>query len=108
MMKRPDSLVPPINPSSRRQKDEGQGWDGVNSAWIIVSHLLTGILLYGFIGWVLSVWIGHRPLLMAGGAMIGMFLAIYLIYRRLEAGTPEPKKTRKGAGVTHSEVRHGR
>lgn len=108
MMKRPDSLVPPINPSARRGKDEGGGWDSVNSAWIIVSHLLTGIILYAGIGWVISLWVPHRPLLMAAGAVIGMFLAIYLIHRRLEVTGPESPSAGKGAAVTDSEASRGR
>ena len=113
-MRKPDSLVPPISPSSRVGRDEGGGWDVVNSAWIIVSHLLTGIALYGGLGWLLSLWIPHRPLLIGGGALIGMFLAIYLIHRRLEAMPPAPPIADRGAAVTHSgrtsdpEARRGR
>ncbi len=108
MMRRPESLVPPIKPSARVSRDGGKGWDGVNSAWIIVSHLLTGIILYAGIGWVISLWVPHRPLLMAAGALIGMFLAIYLIHRRLEATPPEPPTAGKGAAVIPSEAPRGR
>ena len=62
-----------------------EGWQSANTAWIIVSHLLTGILLYAGIGWLLSLWLGRAPLLIAAGALIGMFLSIYLVHRRLEA-----------------------
>lgn len=107
MMKRPESLVPPISPSPRPDNGDRRGWDTANSAWIIFSHLLTGILLYAGIGWVLSIWLGHRPLLIAGGAIIGMFLAIYLIYRRLETQGSEPSTTGKGAAVTHPGTTSG-
>lgn len=107
-MKRPESLVPPITPSARVSRDGGRGWDGVNSAWIIVSHLLTGMLLYAGIGWVISLWVPHRPLLMAAGALIGMFLAIYLIHRRLEATASQPPTAGKGAAVIPSEAPRGR
>lgn len=107
-MGRPESLVPPINPSARVSRDGGKGWDGANSAWIIVSHLLTGILLYTGIGWVISLWVPHRPLLMAAGAVIGMFLAIYLIHRRLESTPSEPPTAGKGAAVIDSGTTPGR
>lgn len=65
-----------------------EGWATANTGWIIMSHLLTGILFYAGLGWVLSLWLGRAPLLIGAGALIGMFLSLYLIHRRLEATTP--------------------
>lgn len=65
-----------------------EGWATANTAWIIMSHLLTGILLYAGLGWLLSLWLGNAPLLIGAGALIGMFLSLYLIHRRLEATSP--------------------
>ena len=65
-----------------------EGWASANTAWIIMSHLLTGILLYAGLGWLLSLWLGNAPLLIGAGALIGMFLSLYLIHRRLEATSP--------------------
>jgi len=62
-----------------------EGWATANTAWIIVSHLLTGIIVYAGLGWLLSLWLGRAPLLIGAGALIGMFLSLYLVYRRLEA-----------------------
>ena len=59
-----------------------EGWDTANTGWIIMSHLLTGI------GFLLSLWLGRAPLLIGAGALIGMFLSLYLIHRRLEATAP--------------------
>ena len=63
------------------------GWDTANTACIIVSHLITGILLYAGIGALLTLWLGTTPLLIGVGALLGMFLSLYLIHRRLEATT---------------------
>jgi len=65
-----------------------EGWEGSNTGWIIMSHLLTGIGLYAAIGGLLSLWLGRAPLLIGAGALIGMFLSLYLIHRRLEATSP--------------------
>ena len=62
-----------------------EGWATANTAWIIVSHLLTGIVLYAALGWLLSLWLGRAPLLIGAGALLGMFLSLYLVHRRLEA-----------------------
>ncbi|MFM1965354.1 MAG: hypothetical protein RL134_1079 [Actinomycetota bacterium] len=65
-----------------------EGWATANTGWIIMSHLLTGILVYAGLGWLLSLWLGNAPLLIGAGALIGMFLSLYLIHRRLEATAP--------------------
>lgn len=65
-----------------------EGWDTANTGWIIVSHLITGIGLYAALGALLSLWLGRAPLLIASGALLGMFLSLYLIHRRLEATGP--------------------
>jgi F0F1-type ATP synthase assembly protein I len=54
-----------------------------DDAWTIVSHLMAGMGIYAGIGWALSQWLGHTPLLVAGGALLGLFLALFMIYRRL-------------------------
>ena len=85
-----------------RVPEEKDGWRGGDTAWIIVSHLTTGILMYAGIGWLLSLWLGHAPLLIAVGALLGMFLSIYLIHRRLEA-TESP--LREGQAVPDRATR---
>jgi F0F1-type ATP synthase assembly protein I len=65
-----------------------EGWTTANTGWIIMSHLLTGILFDAGLGWLLSLWLGNAPLLIGAGALIGMFLSLYLIHRRLEATAP--------------------
>jgi F0F1-type ATP synthase assembly protein I len=65
-----------------------EGWDTANTGWIIMSHLLTGIGMYAALGALLSLWLGRAPLLIGAGALIGMFLSLYLIHRRLEATAP--------------------
>ncbi|MFY9331360.1 MAG: hypothetical protein WAO41_06745 [Candidatus Nanopelagicales bacterium] len=103
MMRKPESLVPAVkvNKTTARTKDDA-GWETANSAWIIVSHLLTGIALYAGLGWLLSLWLPNRPLLIAGGALVGMFLSIFLIYRRLEAMPEAPTILRRSAAVNQT------
>lgn len=51
-----------------------------NSAWSNSSRLITGLLLYTGLGWLVSLWVGHRALLMAIGAIVGLALSYYLIF----------------------------
>lgn len=58
-------------------------------AWMIVSHLLAGILLYGGIGWLLSLWLGHRAVLVASGVIVGSALSLYLVHVRISRLNPD-------------------
>jgi F0F1-type ATP synthase assembly protein I len=64
------------------------------AAWAAVSHLAAGILLYGGIGWLLGRWLGNQSLFVAGGVLVGVALAMYMLFRRLEPHTPEPETPR--------------
>lgn len=54
-----------------------------NTAWIISSRLIAGLILYAGLGWLLSLWLGHREVLMAIGALFGLGLSYYLIFTGL-------------------------
>jgi hypothetical protein len=41
------------------------------------------LILYTGLGFVLSLWLGHRSLFMAVGALIGLGLSYYLIFTGL-------------------------
>ena len=42
-----------------------------------------GLILYTGLGFVLSLWLGHRSLFMAVGALVGLGLSYYLIFTGL-------------------------
>ena len=54
-----------------------------DTAWTITSRIMAGLLLYTFLGWLLSRWIGHEQLLMAVGALLGLGLSYTLVFRGL-------------------------
>lgn len=54
-----------------------------DAAWSISSRMIAGIILYGGLGWLLSRWIGHAELLIAGGALLGLGLSYVLVFRQL-------------------------
>ena len=49
-----------------------------NAGWIIFSYLLSGMLFYGVIGWLISRWT-HVALIFPVGMLVGLVLAIVLI-----------------------------
>jgi ATP synthase protein I len=67
------------------------GYTGVegNMAITISSSLMAGVLVYGGLGWLLSRWLGHESLFIAGGVLLGVGLSLYLVNARLRQ-LPEP------------------
>jgi ATP synthase protein I len=49
-----------------------------SAGWIIFSYLLSGMLFYGAVGWLVSRWT-HLPLIFPLGMIVGLVLAIVLI-----------------------------
>lgn len=66
-----------------------------NSAWANSSRLIAGLILYTGLGWLVSLWVGHRALLMAVGAIVGLGLSYYLMFTSLahEARLDEQRRS---------------
>lgn len=63
----------------------GQDRSTADAAWLIMSRLMAGIVLYGGIGWLLSLWLGHRSALVATGVIVGVVLSLVLVQTRIAA-----------------------
>jgi ATP synthase protein I len=58
--------------------------------WSALSSIIAGVLLWGAIGWGLSVWLHARALIGAGlvvGGVLGV-ASVYLRYGRNQSGPP--------------------
>jgi len=55
-----------------------------DAAWAAVSLMTAGILLYGAIGWVVGHFLGNQSLFIALGVLVGVVLAMFMLFRRLE------------------------
>ena len=75
-----------------------------DAAWTIVSQLITGIAVYAGIGWLLSLWLGHQAALVAGGALAGVALSLYLIVKRLSASQSGAGSQEAPAGRRREDV----
>lgn len=54
-----------------------------NMAITVSSHMISGILFYGGLGWLLSRWFGNESLFIAGGVILGAAFSTYLVIIRL-------------------------
>ena len=52
-----------------------------NALWSIVGYLLSGLLIWGGIGWGLDQWLGTSFLVLVG-LLLGMGSSIYLVWLR--------------------------
>jgi F0F1-type ATP synthase assembly protein I len=63
-------------------RDQGEAWRGANQAWSVTGTLLSGVLVWGGVGWLLDRWLGSDGLFLPIGMLLGMGLGIYLVYVR--------------------------
>jgi ATP synthase protein I len=71
-----------------RPGGESPGGDGAgqqNEGWSVFSYLISGMAVYGVIGWLVGHWT-HLPFLFPVGMLTGLGLAILLIV--LKYGRP--------------------
>jgi len=60
-----------------------------NMAITASSLMISGILFYGGLGWLLSMWFGNQALFIAGGVLVGVAFSTYLVIIRLRQ-MPQP------------------
>lgn len=62
----------------KRRPEDGQR-EFADVAWSTPSYLLSGMIIWGGLGWLLANWTGQSWLIPIG-VVIGVGLATYLIY----------------------------
>ncbi len=53
-----------------------------SAVWSVPSYLLSGMAVYGGLGWLLDRWLG-LSVFFPIGILVGLGLAIYLVYLRI-------------------------
>ncbi|MFI0351355.1 AtpZ/AtpI family protein [Actinomadura sp. 9N407] len=70
------------HPPDPRSGDDDQGHQNfTNAAWSIPSYIMSGMAVYGGLGWLLDRWWGTSAMLPIG-VLVGLGLSLYLIYVR--------------------------
>jgi F0F1-type ATP synthase assembly protein I len=65
----------------------GDQWSGFNTGWAITVTLLSGMLVWGGIGYLIDLLAGFDNVFLAVGIIVGMAAGIYLVVLRY-GGTP--------------------
>jgi hypothetical protein len=70
-------------------RDRGEAWRSANLAWGMIGTLLSGILVWGGVGFALDHWFGfERHVLLPVGMVLGVSVAVFVIYRRYDPEHP--------------------
>ncbi|MGS2617993.1 AtpZ/AtpI family protein [Micromonospora sp. LZ34] len=59
---------------------------GAGQGWTALSYLIAGMLVWGFIGWLVDQWLDSGGVATGIGVVLGMAGGIVLVIRKL--GTP--------------------
>ena len=59
---------------------------GAGQGWTALSYLIGGMLVWGFIGWLVDQWLDTPGIFLGIGAVVGAAGGIYLVVRRLGSG----------------------
>ncbi|MFA9430161.1 AtpZ/AtpI family protein [Egicoccus sp. AB-alg2] len=57
-------------------------WKGVDEANVMSVELISAILVWAGIGWLLDRWLGTPPWFLVIGALVGNFAGLYLVWLR--------------------------
>lgn len=55
-----------------------------DDGWSLTAEFFSAVLVWTLIGWLADLWLDTTPWLVAGGALLGFVLGIYLMWVRLK------------------------
>lgn len=58
---------------------------GAEQGWTAITYLITGIVIWGGVGWLIDSWLDLGGLAIGIGSIVGAACGVYLIARRLGA-----------------------
>jgi ATP synthase protein I len=82
------------NPSSGRSRPVPDGDRPKGDPWHAFGYVVSGVLLYGLLGWGLDQWLG-TDFLVAVGILVGAFLGIYMTFRRFNSTDDDARQERR-------------
>ena len=75
--------------------------EGGGDPWAAFGYLVAGVLFYGFVGWLLSIWL-DADFWIPVGILVGAGFGMYMVFARYSLKAPKEHRT---AGSTPSQNR---
>ena len=89
--------------SARNTAAEGRA-QGLDVGWTVSGYLISGMLAYGIIGWLVGRAV-HVSLLLPIGMLVGLAISIgFIIYRYGRQAIVEQSPRRSGGGASREEM----
>lgn len=67
--------------------DQNTPQQGGGDPWAAFGYLVAGVLFYGFLGWLLSIWL-HAQFWIPVGILVGAGFGMYLVFAQLRLKAP--------------------
>lgn len=82
MVPPPMSQVTPLVDDDERSQDPAEPRHRPVDPMALISYLISGIVVYGGVGWLLDRWLGFASLFLPIGLVLGVAAGGYLGYMR--------------------------
>jgi ATP synthase protein I len=82
------------NPPTGRSGPVPDGDRPQGDPWHAFGYVVSGVLLYGLLGWGLDRWLG-TGFLVAVGILVGAVLGIYMTFRRFNSTDDDARQERR-------------
>ena len=77
-----DSAGEPATPRKRGWRTPSKPGGADADGWTVVSYLISGMILYGGLGWLISRWTGMTAALLPIGMVVGLVIALVMVVLR--------------------------
>ena len=71
------------DPPPQRPDDPSGPPSGAGQGWTALSYVITGIVVWGLIGWLVDSWLDAGGIATGIGVMLGAAGGVYLVVKRL-------------------------
>jgi F0F1-type ATP synthase assembly protein I len=71
------------DPNAPRPDGSGDRPPRTDQGFVVISYLISGMLVYGFIGWLVDRWLETGGVATGIGAVVGAAGGVYLVVRRM-------------------------
>lgn len=70
-------------------------WRDMDQAWVMAAEMLSGLFIFGGLGWFVGTRFGGHPFLFIAGSLLGFFAGFYVLYLRSQGriGVRQPPET---------------
>ncbi len=65
------------------QKNFSNRKSAIDDPWAIMGRQISGILIYGGLGWLIGSWFNKVEVFVAAGSILGVGLALYMTFKQL-------------------------